>query len=199
MRFPKPSLFIFLALPALFWGMEACEPCGKGYEGPGMLKGILVSPMDKNQQLESGDTIYADNDSAFFRLEYETGRLVMKTGFSLFPAAYACSPPEPYFANWIDSMRIVAIDDWGVDFPAGSSLNVNTEVVSASAAGRYMQHEFFNSYLVEIRYSKHMANAYPAICRFFRMPESGTGSFYIAAYMDNGLEFRSRVMTVKSR
>jgi len=199
MRWPKPKQSIWLLLPFLCWGMEACEPCGKGYEGPSVLKGLLVRPLDIRQQAQSGDTIFAENDSAFFRLEYDAGRLVKQSTFSFFPAAYACSPPEPYFENWIDSMRITAVDNWGPDFPAGSSLNVNTEVVSASAGGRYMQHEFFSSYVVEIRYSKHIVNAYPADCRFFRLPESGTGSFYIAAFMENGQEIRSRVMTVKKR
>lgn len=111
------------ALVVLLVGIfTACNPCGKGYDPRLMARSIQGKPSNNIGSWLQGDTVFLQNDTAYFRIELISDRVVRNGSLSVFPELMACSPAEPYLENPVDSLSILATSDWDASHPSGTSL-----------------------------------------------------------------------------
>ena len=115
---------VWPAATVLLFGFfaAACNPCGKGYDPRLMARSIQGNPSNNTGSWLQGDTILLQNDTAYFRIELRSDKMVRNRSFSLFPELLACEPVEPYLENPVDSLSILATSDWDAAHPNGSSL-----------------------------------------------------------------------------
>ena len=127
----KKTIFIggVACLTTLLSSMSGCHPCGgRDYNPAFRIIRVDAVPMYYNNTLpeeRKGDSVGIQNDSVLFRADLIAQNVVNvkpRSGFSFFPEAVACSPAEPYYVHNIDSVDIIALDNWDAAHPAGSSL-----------------------------------------------------------------------------
>jgi hypothetical protein len=127
----KKTIFIggVACLTTLLSSMSGCHPCGGGDYNPAFrITRVDAVPLYYNNNLpeeRKADSVGIQNDSVLFRADLIAQNVVNvkpRSGFSFFPEAVACSPVEPYYVHNIDSVDIIALDNWDATHPAGSSL-----------------------------------------------------------------------------
>lgn len=145
------SVFVPLTGFVVLCVLSACNPCGKGTD-PGLApRALRVKQSDASGAWLSGDSTIVKNDTAYFRMELITERVVHRGRFSFFPELTACSPLEPYLTIAPDSLSIIAVNDWDAGHPAGSSLaDLTTVRIFSNWAGK-LSDTSFHAFAIQCR------------------------------------------------
>ncbi|MBU6324640.1 MAG: hypothetical protein KJS92_04055 [Bacteroidetes bacterium] len=177
--------------------ISGCNPCGKGYDPRLIARSIACNPSDSSGSWLKGDTVYIKNDTAYFRLELKTDRVVQGGSLSLFPELTACSPTEPYLVEPVDSLSLLATSSWDAAHPEGASLaDISFARMYTNSMGRISDTSFHAFAIICKNNNFLLHEAHVCLLKTVCRNSNRINTFVIRLKLRNGAVLQSRDMKI---
>jgi hypothetical protein len=191
------SIGLVFPVSGLLYMLTACNPCGKEYDPRLMARSLEVLPSDSSGMWLKGDTILLRNDTAYFRMDLMTERVVQRGKLNLFPELTACSPAEPYLVYPGDSLSLVATSNWDASHPEGSSLaDISVAKMYVNSKGQFSDTSF-HAFAYACKYNNFLLHeARVCLLKTTCRNLNRINTFVIRLKLRNGAVLQSRDMKI---